>query len=131
MDKATQRFSRCQHYRGVFGQPICSAGVDVVERTGPRKVPGWLNRIPCCTNPRSAPTWSCPSFVQEDEREWERLRKHTTALLNLFAGIKASPGESGEVVCPACGGRMRWAASRYNGHLHAACDTDECLSLME
>jgi endogenous inhibitor of DNA gyrase (YacG/DUF329 family) len=36
----------------------------------------------------------------------------------------------GEVPCPVCGGTVRWARSRLNGHRRAACDAG-CVSFME
>jgi hypothetical protein len=48
-----------------------------------------------------------------------------------FAAIAADPGESGNVECPTCKGRLAWIRDRHNGHLHGQCETDGCLRFMQ
>jgi len=38
----------------------------------------------------------------------------------------------GKIQCPICGsGEVRYSQSGYNGHIHAACSTENCVSWME
>lgn len=39
---------------------------------------------------------------------------------------------AGEMDCPVCKtGRLRYSRAAYNGHVHAACSTDNCVRWME
>lgn len=42
-------------------------------------------------------------------------------------------GGAGRIDCPACGGHetLGFTRAAYNGHIHAACKTDGCVSWME
>ena len=55
----------------------------------------------------------------------------TRPLPRIMAVIAADPAESGTVECPTCKGRLAWARDSSNGHLHAQCDTDGCLRVMQ
>jgi hypothetical protein len=37
----------------------------------------------------------------------------------------------GQIPCPTCGMRLAFFVSGYNGHIHAACETQGCVSFME
>ena len=48
--------------------------------------------------------------------------------------MSAIPAEGweGKVPCPACGtGLIVWARAHSNRHLHAACTTPRCFSIMQ
>jgi hypothetical protein len=39
---------------------------------------------------------------------------------------------AGEMACPICeAGKLRYSRSGYNGHVHAGCTTEGCVSWME
>ncbi len=40
-------------------------------------------------------------------------------------------GESGEMYCPRCGEKVNYSVARVNGHVSAACITEDCFSLIE
>lgn len=46
---------------------------------------------------------------------------------------KGTPSAVGKIDCPVCGGKETLAFRRagYNGHIHAQCSTDGCVSWME
>ena len=38
----------------------------------------------------------------------------------------------GQIDCPVCkSGKLRYTRASYNGHVHAACSTDNCVQWME
>ena len=44
---------------------------------------------------------------------------------NCFSG-------AGEMKCPVCNtGKLRYSRAGYNGHVHAACTTENCVRWME
>lgn len=36
-----------------------------------------------------------------------------------------------EGVCPICSKRIKFTISGYNGHMHASCETPNCVNFME
>ncbi|HKS74291.1 MAG TPA: hypothetical protein VJQ82_13905 [Terriglobales bacterium] len=47
-------------------------------------------------------------------------------------GFRKGSGGIGEIPCPCCeGGRLRYSVASYNGHMHASCSTNNCVSWME
>jgi len=47
-------------------------------------------------------------------------------------GFKKGNGGLGEVACPVCNsGTIHYSVASYNGHRHAKCTTDGCVSFME
>ena len=55
----------------------------------------------------------------------------TDPIHRVMATIAADPAGSGTVECPTCKGRLAWARDGSNGHLHAECETEGCLRLMQ
>ena len=52
-------------------------------------------------------------------------------ILQARAEMIATNSDGGCMDCPKCKQGLRWSKSRRNGHIHAACDTEGCLSWME
>ena len=47
-------------------------------------------------------------------------------------GFRKGNGGAGSVPCPICQtGQLRYSVAGYNGHMHAACTTPNCMSWME
>lgn len=128
-----RKLHTCRHWQGMFGQPPCAKGVDLVKLVGPRVRTGWANAIPCIANPNVA--FKCemkvtPTVeeVEAEEREREESIAHTmTVMASIPPGGK---GSRGEVPCPKCGGTVRWMRSSYNGHLSGACPAG-CVTFMQ
>lgn len=53
-------------------------------------------------------------------------KKHAKA-----AGLGRGNGGRGEVVCPVCGGRLRYSVAAVNGHMWGTCSTEGCARWME
>ena len=137
------RKDTCVHFAGTMAE-ACEAGVNLDGLAGPS--PGRLARLPCsggfprkegvvvveCPHKR-LPT---PEEVAEDE-EWVARRvemmKKSAAFFAKVRAMHRGESASGLNDCPACGQpkALRWRISGYNGHIHAACKTEDCISFME
>jgi len=59
------------------------------------------------------------ALAKEDAHRWYKPQD------NYYSG-------SGELDCPVCKtGKLRYSRSSYNGHIHAACNTKDCVRWME
>ncbi len=127
----------CRHFNGVQHK-ICEAGIGY-EHAGNEAMPC----IPRFINGR--PTWSCEKFeimsVADAEKEADeridcmnRTTKARIAAKDDAASKGLGKGKGGREVieCPCCdGGKLRYWVAGYNGHMHAACTTQGCVSWME
>ncbi len=127
----------CRHYGHTLpnaeglGNPTCAAGVDNAEAHF------WRRCMPK-TSDLYAGSCSHRAEYTPEEVEAERLER-VASMERLAKGMAAIPppgpnkgrGTSGEVPCHVCGGTIRWARARSNGHLHAYCTTPNCFSVME
>lgn len=134
----------CIHYTGVLTAamhcvPTCRAGVVYRELAGGEE-PGWVGRLPCSRwSKGSQQQATCEHRQMPTDQQVEAWRawrdEHTRLSLQAVRLAKAAAKQSqravGEVQCPACGGVLRWAVSRTNGHMHGRCDTGECIAWME
>ena len=59
-------------------------------------------------------------------------RSFIDLMMQARAKIVATGLDHGIEVCPQCGGKLHWTrAISYNGHVHAKCETENCLAWME
>lgn len=126
----------CKHWSGrdALFKRTCAAGVDFGALDGDR-LPGLFKRVPCMTA-NTDPSFSCdkrdlptPDEVAQSEAEF---KVYVEAVIQVLEAIGKHPkGGAGSLPCPKCGGTIRWRASSYNGHRHAACETPGCLQVME
>lgn len=130
----------CNHYRGMHEKKECEAGVrfDSLPKHGTRE---FFDACPCF-----APCGGC------DKAEYptpEQIEANKQALAERFASIgkarnaivdslgghwkQGTPGASGTIDCPVCNGEktLRFSRAGYNGHIHAACKTTDCVQWME
>ena len=144
--------SWCIHYRSPsqgFGKPnltTCEAGVEfksVQPKAGPtfREQPCFLtdkgeskpDALPCEKLRR--PT---PEEIAAHEKWWEArtgdMAKVMTAIMPWRTEHKKKRiGGAQTIDCPACGGikTLSMTIAAYNGHVHARCKTEGCVSWME
>lgn len=131
----------CKHYRAMSEHETCRAGVRYDTFQG---LP--FDKRPCFAEHGEAARPGC-DLVQlptaEDLAERKRLRderlgkigKARAAIVAHLGGPwkRGMPAVSGTIDCPACGGQwsLRFSRAGYNGHIHAACQTDGCVQWME
>lgn len=63
---------------------------------------------------------------EKDSDEADHM-KHILASIKL---IRATKKHSGTIVCPACEKTLYYTVAPSNGHIHAKCETDNCISYM-
>ena len=134
-----KRTEFCNHYRAMSDHTTCEAGVSYDTFKGLT-----FEQCPCFERNGIAPP-GCPlaMFPTAEERAKaereinERLANIGKARQAIVAHCgpwkKGTPGASGRIPCPVCGGEnaLRFSRAGYNGHIHAACTTEGCVSWME
>lgn len=136
------RATFCNHYRAMAKFDTCVAGVRY-DSFG--QMP--FNQRPCFRKDASEPVRCGCDLVQfptaEEvaeadawiEERFARTGKAREAIVEFCGGPwkRGDGGMSGTIDCPCCGAKDSLAFSRsgYNGHIHAACKTDDCVNWME
>jgi hypothetical protein len=141
---------KCRHYNGTVND-ACDAGVKYADVQLGHGTPKYS--LPCYSagdngrgrdwNTLGAACEKC-SFptaeeVAADEAEikvrFEGMIKARDAIVANLGGPwkKKMPGSAGVIGCPVCGkpDSLRFTRSGYNGHIHAKCSTEKCVSWME
>jgi hypothetical protein len=138
------RTGNCRHFTGLMND-ACDVGVAYAtvrdESVRPFRLPcltvSWRNKTePCAT--------TCPKFsaftANEEKAQMTEFAKATDRMLLARTAIvavvgkwtKGSGNASGTMTCPCCkAGTLRYSRAGYNGHIHAACSTSECVRWME
>jgi len=135
--------SYCVHYDPQPGQIKigCKAGVDMdtVEKVSPSEgKPQWA---PCIGGHELPdPCKVCPKW---ERRSMESAEEYADSVEKLFRELEvATPlinewrakdpqGKAEVVECPVCKGRLHLLQAACNGHVHARCETDDCIHFME
>ena len=125
----------CRHFNGIHGPGMrkdhvqCTVGQTVNDyREHNGRMYEWG-----CTN-GNACQMKCPEFspytkaeCDADESYWD---EHIKTVVLACDSIPKT-GSSGIVECVKCKGKLHWSRAACNGHIHAKCETDGCLSWME
>ncbi len=134
------RTAFCKHFRSVVEHKTCKAGVPYESLKGisAKEWPCFMRRgqvFPGCDK-QDMPT---PEEIEAEEREWEESSKRIAAARRAIVAHLGGPwkrgmeGSAGVIDCPACGGKqaLQFRRAGYNGHIHARCSTEGCVSWME
>ena len=136
------RATFCNHYRAMSEHETCKVDVPYEKFQG---MP--FDKRPCFRRDRNEPVRCGCELVQfptEEEldaaEKWmaERIANVGKARAAIVAACggpwkNGTPGTSGTIDCPACGAEksLRYSRAGVNGHIHAGCRTDGCVSWME
>lgn len=134
----------CKHYSGTANEK-CRAGViytDVAQGRGTTSY-----SLPCFRpdhkyNPLGATCDKCEfrteeeaaAMEEEGKQRLERMWIVRKAIVEACGGPwrKGMKTKAGMIPCPVCkSGSVNFSRSGYNGHIHAACSTENCISWME
>ncbi len=124
----------CKNFTGIMGRggvihETCEAG-HRYDSFGPRLE--YRRELPCIArNERLCPDQDFPTREEMEQREKEfdeHFRMITTARALIVA--QGGPGSSGSVECPKCKGVLLYSIAG-NRHVHAQCETAECLAWIE
>jgi len=137
-----KKSNKCVHFNGTMND-TCEAGVryeDVFDNTTtPRSMPCIEKYNPDGRAKCDKCQFPTADEVAAEEAEHRRLMDGVTkaraAIVAHLGGPwkKGTPGANGRIDCPVCGrpGALGFSRSGYNGHVHAACKTENCVSWME
>lgn len=131
----------CRHYRGMHEKTKCEAGVVFKELTG-YETKGFFDACPCfgpnglkCDKAEYPTAEEMAAHDAEMQELFERTVKARQAIVEHLGGPwkRGMDGSQGTIDCPVCAGKqsLQFSRSGYNGHIHAACTTDDCVSWME
>lgn len=82
----------------------------------------------------------CPKFekktaeeIEEEKASLQRAMDRMTKTIPWASEMKKKHGRgfAGEDACPICSKRIRFTIADYNGHMHARCETADCVNFME
>lgn len=130
----------CKHYRGMYKKDACEAGVTFASlpNHGTRE---FHNSCPCfgphggCNLAEYPTAEEMAADDAEMEKRIESLGKARMAIVESLGGPwkRGTPGASGSIDCPVCGGQktLRFSRAGVNGHIHAGCQTENCVRWME
>lgn len=142
----------CKHFNSSHHNTHCDAGVCYANVTPNIEEPGSYYREPCH---RVFPNMErarevqlehgaqgvCDKYEEPTAEELSELeaymQKRSEMLMQSLpwiAKIKAehqNESAGGIDACPCCNSKIRWSIAACNGHVHARCETEDCLNFME
>lgn len=137
----TRATNWCKHYKGMSRKTSCEAGVvfSTLPGHGTRY---FLNTCPCfgpngntCSHAIYPTEEELAAALEELNTRFEATDKARKAIVDHLGGNwkRGTAGSSGRIDCPVCGKprALSFSRSGYNGHIHATCDTDDCVRWME
>lgn len=137
-------FIHCKHYNGrelLLGDGKCRADVDPVYSFCGGDRTGWVKKVPCLRTNETEAVCPAAEYPTKEEAEAEdrefneyvnRFVKNLTVVRPAIEAQHAETGKwSGVVDCPECTAKIHWSKAQCNGHVHARCETENCISWME
>lgn len=139
-------FIHCKHYNGrelFFAESDgkCRAGVNPILSFADGNLTGWVRKVPCLrTNETDAicPAAEYPTQEESDQQDAEVLAAMDRFIVMLGkvrpaieAQHTATGKWAGSLDCPQCAKPLHWSKAKCNGHIHARCETEECVAWME
>lgn len=126
--RRAQRLATCRHFTGIM-QEKCGLGISYLEVRDESARP---YRWPCtgeeCAISCDWKELRTAEEVEAEDREFEDRMKFLAKARDAIVALKIPHGRTD---CPRCGAGLWFRVSSYNGHVHAKCDTKDCLSWME
>lgn len=141
MTKTRARATFCNHYRAMSEHKTCAVDVPYDKFQG---MP--FDQRPCFRERGETTRCGCDlveyptaeeieAADKEMAKRFENICKARLAIVDSCGGPwkRGMPGVSGRINCPVCSAArsLNFSRSSYNGHIHAKCDSDDCVSWME
>lgn len=133
---------KCRHFNGL-SSGTCTAGVAYDSVKVPKESGRGLY-LPCFKDEASHCACEHQAFPSHEEVEAEvaesdsRFRRSMLARKAIVEHLggpwkKGMAGVGGRIDCPVCKQALalQFSRSGYNGHIHARCDTENCVAWME
>lgn len=132
----------CKNYKGMHEKEACEAGIRFQELPGYGNK-GFLQTCPCF-GPQEIATCDKSQYPTKDElaareaeikQQFANTNKARAAIVESLGGPwkKGMFGVTGAIDCPVCSCEkaLRFSRAGCNGHIHAACTTEDCVCWME
>ena len=130
----------CKNYHGMQNR-TCSAGIDFKELPG-HGTKTFFDTCPCfgpsVFKCEKAAYQTSEEMAAEEAAMNERFANTEKARQAIIAHLggpwkRGAPVEYGKIDCPVCAAEnsLQFSRSGYNGHIHATCKTEACVSWME
>jgi hypothetical protein len=130
----------CNHYQAMSDHDECKVGVAYETFKG---IPH--DKRPCFCRNGCEPNGGCDlqqiptaeetaALEKEINERFNRTCIASQAIVDFLGGPwkRGMEGSSGKINCPVCGiGYLSYSRLGYNGHIHAQCDHEGCVSWME
>lgn len=149
MDFIADHMNRCRHFTGLL-DGACGAGVRYMDvaiegefkyRYGSRDAVYTAGREWPCRRDR-AETFGVPpcpkaEWPTREEAEAEKaeidgyMDRVTVARKAIVASIASTGKNVGSCECPTCKGVLHYRRATSKGHIHAKCETPDCVAWME
>lgn len=132
----------CKHYRGMHDKTACEAGVEFASLPG-HGVKGFFESCPCfgpertgtCIKSEYPTAEEMAAEAKEMESDMRNMMIARVAIVSACGGPwkRGTQGSAGVLDCPVCNSEesLRYSRSGYNGHIHASCSTEGCVSWIE
>lgn len=132
----------CKHYQAMSDHDTCKAGVAYDDFKGLK-----FDERPCfmggkdrkfCGGCDKQEFPTAEEVAAKEAMFRERLMRTVTARAAIVQHLggdwkRGMAGSQGAIDCPVCSAKdaLRFSRSGYNGHIHAACKTENCVRWME
>jgi hypothetical protein len=138
-----REMGHCVHFNGIQNDR-CKVGVRYHDLVGNEA--GCARRLPCTGVFKDEPNKAvCPKAehltreqAEQAVRDADKRCKQTLDAVKAAhadaesKNLRQGNGGVSSMDCPLkCGGTLRYSVASYNGHMHAKCDTKDCVSWME
>lgn len=134
---------RCVHFNGL-GKDKCRAGMAYDEVDKDKRLP-MRAALPCFKPdiylPAGVVQCYCPHVQFHTEEEiLAQLKEHEESVAKMKLALKViepirkeHKGKNwrGTLECPNCKGKLHVSHAGCNGHVHAKCETPDCVAWME
>ncbi len=121
----------------------CSLGCDALKRMKDARAAGEPNMTPCIGGNATpnvlalCPKWERRSVELAEKRadDIEKMMNQMKVVMPFVSKWRTKPKPAQDrrevVECPQCKGKLHLSQSSYNGHVHAVCETADCVAWME
>lgn len=130
----------CKNYCGMSGKVACDAGVRFDSLPGHGKR-GFFESCPCfqnvggCDNATYITDEEQQAYMKMIEQDFVNRVVARCAIVEHLGGpwTRGTPGAGGTIACPVCKAKdsLRFSLAGVNGHIHASCSTEGCVTWME
>lgn len=126
-----QRYAKCRHFTGIQNK-TCKVGISYESVRDESARP---YGFPCLLSGGKCERCSPLTDEEQDARDCKIASMFANIALAREAIITHANGQrgiAGVLPCPVCNaGTLHYSIAKLNGHIHAKCETKDCVGWME